>query len=73
VRELFVGRGIVTATLPSTGAQNEFNLNQLLVLPRAAEVFGDECCRSLQMRAGCPISRKQRDGQWQVKVMRATA
>jgi hypothetical protein len=42
VRELFVARGIVIATLPWTGAQNEFNLNQLLEHPRAAEVLGDE-------------------------------
>lgn len=42
VRELFFARGIVTSTLPSSGVQNEFNLNQLLEHARATEVFGDE-------------------------------
>ena len=49
VRELFVSRGIVTATLPSTGAQNEYNLNQLLQHPRAAEVFGEELLFDLRV------------------------
>lgn len=49
VRELFVQRGIVTANLPSTGAQNEYNLNQLLEHPRAVEVFGDELAYDLRV------------------------
>lgn len=42
VRELFFAHGIVTSTLPSSGVQNEFNLNQLLEHARAAEIFGNE-------------------------------
>lgn len=49
VRELFVASGIVTATLPSTGAQNEYNLNQLLEHRRAVEVFGDEMLFDLRV------------------------
>jgi hypothetical protein len=49
VRELFVARGIVIATLPWTGAQNEFNLNQLLEHPRAAEILGDELVFDLRV------------------------
>lgn len=49
VRELFVRSGIVTATLPSTGAQNEYNLNQLLGHVRAAEVFGAELVYDLRV------------------------
>jgi hypothetical protein len=49
VRELFVARGIVTSTLPSTGAQNEYNLNQLLEHPRAVEVFGEEMLFDLRV------------------------
>lgn len=49
LRELFVARGIVTSTLPSTGAQNEYNLNQILVHPRAAEVFGAEMLFDLRV------------------------
>jgi hypothetical protein len=41
VRELFFRQGIVTATLPSSGAQNEHDLNALLAHPRAAEVFDE--------------------------------
>jgi hypothetical protein len=49
VRELFVRSGIVAATLPSTGAQNEYNLNQLLEQARAAEVFGAELVYDLRV------------------------
>jgi hypothetical protein len=49
VREWFVRSGIVTATLPSTGAQNEYNLNQLLEHPSAAEVFGTELVYDLRV------------------------
>lgn len=49
VRELFVVRGLVTSTLPSTGAQNEYNLNQLLEHHRAVEVFGDEMLFDLRV------------------------
>jgi Domain of unknown function (DUF4209) len=41
VRELFFRRGIVTSTLPASGAQNEHDLNLLLKHPRAGEIFGD--------------------------------
>jgi hypothetical protein len=41
VRELFFERGIVTSTLPSSGAQNEHDLNALLGHARAAEIFGE--------------------------------
>jgi hypothetical protein len=41
VRELFFRNGIVTATLPSSGAQNEHDLNTLLIHPRVAEVFDE--------------------------------
>lgn len=49
VRELFFARGIVTSTLPSTGAQNEYNLNQLLEHPRAVEVFGERMVFDLRV------------------------
>jgi hypothetical protein len=48
-RELFVRNGIVTATLPSKGAQNEYNLNQLLEHPRAAELFGADLVYDLRV------------------------
>jgi hypothetical protein len=49
VRELFFRRGIVTSTLPSSGAQNEHNLNQLLEHPRAVEVFGEDLLFDLRV------------------------
>ena len=49
VRELFFRRGIVTSTLPSSGAQNEHNLNQLFEHPRAVEVFGEDLLFDLRV------------------------
>ena len=49
VRELFFLHGIVTATLPSSGAQNEHDLNALLGHPRAAEVFDEALLYDLRV------------------------
>jgi hypothetical protein len=49
VRELFFRRGIVTATLPSSGAQNEHDLNALLKHPRATEIFDEELVFDLRV------------------------
>lgn len=49
VREVFFRQGIVTSTLPSSGAQNEHNLNQLLEHPRAIEIFGKELLFDLRV------------------------
>jgi hypothetical protein len=49
VRELFFRQGIVTATLPSSGVQNEHDLKTLLEHPRAAEVFDEALIYDLRV------------------------
>jgi len=49
LRELFFARGVVTSTLPSSGIQNELNLNQLLEHADAPAVLGDELTFDLRV------------------------
>jgi len=49
IRELFFAAGIVTSTYPSSGIQNEQDLNTLLKHSRAPEIFGNELVYDLRV------------------------
>jgi hypothetical protein len=49
IREHFFARGLVTTTYPTSGIQNEFDLNRLLRDSNAAEFFGDELAYDLRV------------------------